>query len=174
MRDQRITNERCANMLGVPDWRVLVGRRKTRWLGHIARMAPTRLARQALFGFAKGRKQLRTGRRRNLVSHAKTALQGLPELDNRIWAHTAQDSTAWNNLGKTWSRNAPEFIVDDPHKCPICAKRFTNNLGKHISTKHAVSNEKFQCPVEGCSETFNTKNARTRHLKKRHAQFGEL
>ena len=172
MRDQRITNERCANMLGVPDWRVLVGRRYTRWLGHIARMAPTRLARQALFGFAKGRKQLRTGRRRNLVSHAKTALQGLPELDNRIWAHTAQDNTAWNNLCKTWSRNAPEFIVDDPHRCPICAKCLTKNLGNHISTNHAVSNEKFQCPVEGCSETFNTKNARTRHLQKKHPQFG--
>ena len=53
MRDQRITNEQSAAMSGVPDWRVLVGRRYTRWLRHVARMAPTRLARQALFSFAK-------------------------------------------------------------------------------------------------------------------------
>ena len=53
MRNQRITNEQSAAMLGGPDWRVLVGRRYTRWLRHVARMAPTRLARQALFSFAK-------------------------------------------------------------------------------------------------------------------------
>ena len=112
--------------------------------------------------------QLKTGRRRNLVSHAKTTLRGLPELDMRIWAHTAQDKTAWNNLCTTWSCDAPEFQIDDPHKCPICGKRFTKNLGKHISTKHAVSNEKFQCTFPGCSETFKTKNARTRHLASMH------
>ena len=56
----------------------LAGRRSTRWLGHVARMAPTRLARQTLFGFAKGRSQLKTGRRRNLVAHAKATLKGLP------------------------------------------------------------------------------------------------
>ena len=55
MREQHITNERCVKMLGVPDWRIIVGRRSTRWLGHVARMAPTRLARQTLFGFVKGR-----------------------------------------------------------------------------------------------------------------------
>ena len=59
MRDQHITNERCAEMLGVPDWRVIVGRRSTRWLGHVARMAPTRLARQTLFGFVENRAQKR-------------------------------------------------------------------------------------------------------------------
>ena len=119
MRDQRITNEQSAAMLGGPDWRVLVGRRYTRWLGHVARMAPTRLARQALFGFAKGRTQLKTVRRRNLVSHAKTTLNGLPELDSRIWAHTAQDKTDWNNLCTTWSRDAPEFKIENMHECPI-------------------------------------------------------
>ena len=153
-------------MLGVPDWRVLVGRRSTRWLGHVARMAPTRLARQVLYGFAKGRKQLKTGRRRNLVSHASSMLEGLPKLDDRIWAHTAQDKAAWNNLCKTWSRNAPKFEIDDPHKCPICGKSVAGNLGKHISTMHAVSSEKFQCTK--CGETFKTKNARTRHLEKIH------
>ena len=168
MRDYRITNERCLEMLGVPDWRVLVGRRYTRWLGHVARMAPTRLARQTLFGFAKGRLQSKTGRRRNLISHAKATLRGLPELDMRIWAHTAQDKSGWNNLCTTWSNDAPEFIIDDPQKCPICGQQVIKNLGKHISTKHAVSNAKFQCTVSGCSETFNTKNARTRHLAKKH------
>ena len=84
MRDQHITNERCAEMLGVPDWSVIAGRRSTRWLGHVARMAPTRLARQTLFGFVKGRTQKRTGRRRNLVSHARSVLTGLPILDMRI------------------------------------------------------------------------------------------
>ena len=121
MRDQHITNERCAEMLGVPDWRVIVGRRSTRWLGHLARMAPTRLARQTLFGFVKGRKQKRTGRRRNLVSHARSGFTGSPKLAMRIWAHTAQDKAEWNDLCSQWSRDAPEFIVDDPQKCPICS-----------------------------------------------------
>ena len=30
VRDERITNERCAQMLGVPDWRVLVCKRHAR------------------------------------------------------------------------------------------------------------------------------------------------
>ena len=82
--------------------------------------------RQALFGFAKGRTQLKTGRRLNLASHAKTALKGLPELDSRIWAHTAQDKTGWNNLCTAWSRDAPEFKIENMHECPICKTCFTN------------------------------------------------
>ena len=114
MRDQHITNERCADMLGVPDWRVIVGRRSTRWLGHVARMAPTRLARQTLFGFVNCLTQKRTGRRRNLVSHARSVLPGLPKLDMRIWGHTVQDKAEWNDLCSQSSRDAPEFIVDGP------------------------------------------------------------
>ena len=165
MRDQRITNEKCAKILGVPDWRVLVGRRYTRWLGHVARMAPTRLARQALFGFVKNRAQKKMGARKSLVSHAKTVLSGLPELDMRIWAHTAQDKAKWNDLCTQWSRDAPKFIVVDPQKCPICEKCF-KNVGIHITTTHAVSKEDFKCPH--CEEVFKTKNARTRHLELKH------
>ena len=167
MRDQRITNEKCAKMLGVPDWRVLVGRRYTRWIGHVARMAPTRLARQTLFGFVKGRTQKRTGRRRNLVAQANYALKGLPELDMRIWAHTAQDKAKWNDLCSQWSSNAPEFIINDPRKCPVCDKSF-QNLRTHITTAHAISKENFSCTVAGCNEMFKTKNARTRHLADKH------
>ena len=167
MRDQHITNERCAEMLGVPDWRVIVGRRSTRWLGHVARMAPTRLARQTLFGFVKGRTQKRTGRRRNLVSHARSVLTGLPKLDMRIWAHTAQDKAEWNDLCSQWSRDAPELIVDDPQKCPICSKCF-RNLGTHITTTHPVNTEMFKCPIDGCDEVFKTKDARTRDPQKEH------
>ena len=145
-----------------------MGRRYTRWLGHVARMAPTRLARHALFGFANGRTQLTTGHRRNLVSHAKAALKVLPELDSRIWAHTAQDKPVWNKLCTTWSRDAPEFKIKNMHECPICKKCVTNNLGKHISTKHPVSSEQFQCTIEGFNETFKAKNARARHLAKKH------
>ena len=167
MRDQHITNERCAEMLGVPDWRVIVGRRSTRWLGHVARMAPTRLARQTLFGFVKGRTQKRTGRRRNLVSHARSVLTGLPKLDMRIWAHTTQDKAEWNDLCSQWNRDTPEFIVDDPRKCPICSKCY-RNLGTRITRTHAVSTEMFKCPIDGCGEVFKTKNARTIHLKNEH------
>ena len=163
MPDQHITNERCAEMLGVPDWRVIVGRRSTRWLGHVARMAPTRLARQTLYGFVKGRTQKRTGRRGNLVSHARSVVTGLPELVVRIWAHTAQDKADCNDLCSQWSRDAPEFIVNDPQKCTICSKCFSY-LGAHITTKHAVSNEMFKCHIDGCNEVFKTKNARMRHL----------
>ena len=151
MPDQHITNERCAEMLGVPDWRVRVGRRSTRWRGHVARMAPTRLARQTLFGFVKAWKQKRTGRRRNLVSHARSVLTGLPKLDMRIWAHTAQDKADWNDLCLQWSRDAPEFIVDDPQKCPICSKCY-RNLRTHITTKHAVNKEMFKRQIDGCGE----------------------
>ena len=154
-------------MLGVPDWRFLVGRRSTRWLGHVARLAPTRLARQTLLGFVKGRTQKRKGRRRNLVSHARSVLTGLPKLGMRIWAHTAQDKADWNDLCSQWSRDAPEFIVDDSQKCPICSKCF-RNLGTHITTTHPVSTETFKCPLDGCGKVFKTKNARTRHIQKEH------
>ena len=168
MREQHITNERCAKMLGVPDWRIIMGRRSTRWLGHVARMAPTRLDRQTLFGFVEGRAQKRTGRRRNLVSHARSALTALPKLDMRICAHTAQDKADWNDLCLQWSRDAPEFIVDAPQKCPICGKCFYN-LGTHITTTRAVSKQMFKCPIDGYDQLFTTKNARTRHLANEHS-----
>ena len=144
-----------------------MGRRSTRWLGHVARMAPTRLDRQTLFGFVEGRAQKRTGRRRNLVSHARSVLTGLPKLDMRIWTHTAKDKAGVGRLVFTVESDDPEFIVDDPQKCPICSKCF-RNLGTHITTTHAVSKEMFKCPIDGCDEVFKTKNARTRHLKKEH------
>ena len=93
VRAERITNERCARMLGVPDWIILAGRRHARWLGHVARMAPGRLARQTLFGYVKGRTQQKTGLRMNLVAKANTILEGLPNSDTRIWAHKAQKKT---------------------------------------------------------------------------------
>ena len=143
-----------------------MGRRSTRWLGHFARMAPTRLARHLRPCKGPDTKK-RTGRRRNLVSHARSVLTGLPELDMRIWAHTAQDKADCNDLCSQWSRDAPEFIVDDPQKCPICSKCF-RNLGTHITTTHPVSTETFKCPLDGCGKVFKTKNARTRHIKKEH------
>ena len=140
-----------------------MGRRSTRWLGHATRMAPTRLARQTLFGFVKGRTQKRTGRRRNLVSHARSVLTGLPKLDMRIWAHTAQDKAEWNDLCSQWSRDAPEFIVDDSQKYPICSK-CVRNLGTHITTTHAVSKEMFKCPIDGCDQVFKTNTVHTRYF----------
>ena len=141
-----------------------MGRRSTRWLGHATRMAPTRLARQTLFGFVKGRTQKRTGRRRNVVSHARSLLSGLPKLNMRIWAHTAQDKAEWNDLCSQWNRDSPEFIVDDPQKCPICSKCY-RNLRTHITTKHAVNKEMFKRQIDGCGEMLKTKNARTRPKK---------
>ena len=86
-------------------------------------MAPTRLARQALFGFAKGRTQLDTGRRRKLVSYAKTALKSLPELDSRIWAHTAPDKT----VGTICARLGVEMLPNS--KLQICTNvRFVKNV----------------------------------------------
>ena len=137
-----------------------MGRRSTRWLGHVARMAPTRLARQTLFGFVKGRTQKRTGRRRNVVSHARSLLSGLPKLNMRIWAHTAQDKAEWNDLCSQWSRDAPEFIMVDPKECPMYSKS-SQNVGTHITTAHPVSKENFICIVDGCDQEFKTKNART-------------
>ena len=74
-------------------------------------MAPTRLARQTLFGFVTGRSQIEKGRRRNLIPHTKTVLKALPELDLRIWGHPAQDETTWSSLCTQWSRDAPENKV---------------------------------------------------------------
>jgi hypothetical protein len=166
MRDQRITNEACARMLGVSDWKVLAGSRHTRWLGHIARTPPARLARQTLFGFVKDRVQQRTGKRGNLVSQAKSILQGLPEMDSRIWAHTAQNKEAWNALCTKWNVNAPEFIPANDKQCPLCNAIFKNVAGvsRHISTKHPLNTERHPCSYPGCQETFKTTNARSRHL----------
>ena len=140
MRDQHITNERFAEMFGVPDRRVIVGRRSTRWLGHVGRMAPTRLARQNLFGFVKGRVQKRTGRRRNLVSHARSLLTGLPKREMRIWAHTAQDKAEWNALCSQWT------------SCPRNQRRrsWLHTSPRHITSARKCSNARLMAAVK-CS-----------------------
>ena len=91
----------------------------------------------------------------------------LTETRHENLGDTAQDKAEWNDLCSLWSRDAPEFIVDDSQKYPICSK-CVRNLGTHITTTHAVSTEMFKCPIDGCGEMFKTKNARTRHLKKEH------
>ena len=167
MRDERITNEECARRFNVPDWKVLVGKRHARWIGHVARMAPSRPARQTLFGFVKGRKALRGGLRKNLITQAITGLEGLPNLDTRIWAHTAQDKAKWESLCENWASEAPSFISPNPRQCPLCSKDFTK-LGVHISSQHPINNEKYVCGVDGCTAEFLTKHQRTKHKEIAH------
>ena len=150
MREERITNEWCAQRLGVPDWRVLLGRRHARWLGHIARMAPSRPAKQTLFGSVHGRKATRTGLKKTLVTQANVGLNGLPDLDTRIWAHIAQDKLKWNSLCEGWDVNAHSFHIDNPRRCPLCEADFTH-LGQHITAKHPVNAAKFVCEDATCS-----------------------
>ena len=167
MRDERITNEECARRFGVPDWRILVGKRHARWIGHVARMAPSRPARQTLFGSLHGRRGMRTGLRKDLVIQAIKGLAGLPELDNIIWAHIAQDKKKWDSLCDDWNPSAPTFSTDNPKRCPLCESDF-EYLGKHIASKHPIGIEKFKCNVPGCEQEFLTKQARTKHKKTDH------
>ena len=117
----------------------------------------TKVFRATWVSFVKGRSRMKTGRRRNLLSYAKTVLTGLPELALRIWAHTAQDKTPGNSLCTQWYRDAPEHKVADPHKCPICGICFAQ-LETHLTTTHAVTEENFKCTVDalmaasGCSK----------------------
>ena len=173
VRNEHISNEQSAQWLGVPDWRVLVGRRHARWLGHVARMAPKRLARQTLFGSVKGRGHYGTATgtvRKNLVTRAQRVLDGLPELDIRIWAHLAQDQASWAARCDTWTVGAAKFSPQHPGQCPLCTQTFrnANDLGRHISTMHPVSSERFVCDQPGCTREFGTKNARTLHIRKDH------
>ena len=76
MRDERITNEECARRFGVPDWRILVGKRHARWIGHVARMAPSRPAKQAdmirpLHSSVRGLKELVVTMARAAAARAK-------------------------------------------------------------------------------------------------------
>ena len=167
MREERITNEWCAQRLGVPFWRVLLGRRHARWLGHIARMAPSRPAKQTLFGSVHGRKATRTGLKKTLVTQANVGLNGLPDLDTRIWAHIAQDKLKWNSLCEGWDVNAQSFHIDNPRRCPLCEADFTH-LGQHITAKHPVNAAKFVCEDATCRAEFLTKKARTQHMEIAH------
>ena len=118
--------------LRVPDWRVLVGKRHAGWLGHVARMASSRPAKQTPSRCAYGRIGKTEGLRKNLINRAKASLRCSAELDLRIWAHTAQDKPSWNNLCDGWSASGPAFYASNPSRCPICNKdtKISNILGR--------------------------------------------
>ena len=163
MRDERITNEECARRFGVPDWRILVGKRHARWIGHVARMAPSRPARHTLFGSFHGRRGMRTGLRKDLVIQAIKGLAGLPELDNIIWAHIAQDKKIWDSLCEDWNPSAPTFSTDNPKRCPLCESDF-EYLGKQIASKHPIvlrnSNAMFQDASKNSSQNKHERSTR--------------
>ena len=134
-------------------------------------MAPGRLARQTLLGYAKDRTQQKTGLRMNLVAKANTILKGLPCLDTRIWAHKAQKKTEWEKFCSEWQVSAPQFTATDPKQCPLCiwkSKNQRSNVLKHLATDHPVSKLPYACTHPGCTEEFTTKNARTRHMEVAH------
>ena len=102
-----------------------------------------------------------TGLKKTLVTQANVGLNGLPDLDTRIWAHIAQDKLKWNSLCEGWDVNAQSFHIDNPRRCPLCEADFTH-LGQHITAKHPVSPAKFICEVAGRRAEF---------LKKRHVRI---
>ena len=166
VRQERITNERCAQMLGVPDWKVIVGKRHARWLGHVARMSTDSMARQCLYGYSRGRTTRQRGLRKTLINRGVQVLRGLPT-DLRVWAHSAQDKSAWNAICDKWSAK-PAAIEVDEKVCPVCGAEFGTEGGcnRHITKSHPVRCEDFRC--EFCTETFRTKIARTKHLEAVH------
>ena len=153
-------------MLGVPDWRVLVGKRHARWLGHLARMSSDSLARISLYGHAEGRVYKRNGLRCNLVHRAKQILDGL-SVDARVWGHVAQDKAKWNAICDNWRTGRAPLAVDGK-VCPICSRGFTleGTCYRHVVAVHPLRRERFACHL--CQETFETTTARTKHLEREH------
>ena len=153
-------------MLGVPDWRVLVGKRHARWIGHVARMSTDSLARISLYGYAEGRVKKKSGLRQNLVHRAEQILAGLC-VDVRVWGHIAQDKAAWNTQCKNWCTNPTPLAVDEK-TCPVCNKQFTKagSCSRHITAVHPVRRQEFSCHI--CHATFVTKTAQTKHLERQH------
>ena len=153
-------------MLGVPDWKIIVGKRHARWLGHVARMSTDSIARQMLYGYSQGRTQKKSGLRNTLITRGKQVLRGV-ETDPRIWTHTAQNKSQWDVLCDRWSVS-PAVTDVDKKVCPICQQEFTGEGGcrRHITKSHPVRIKDFECPM--CNDTFKTKVARTKHMETAH------
>jgi hypothetical protein len=165
-RERRISDAELRSRLGVPSMVELLDRSTLRWAGHVARMGPERLPRQALactvpeFG-EPSRKILLTSRIRRALTH-----RGLSDAD---WATQARDRAAWRRL--VHAGGTPQV---QPLRCPFPACGWSTgtrcvatqrSLNMHLAKVHPPL---VRCAHQGCSVQLFTDSDRAAHAAEEH------
>ena len=165
MRDQRITNQAYAKRLGVPDLRV-VGRRCSRWLGHVARNDENRRANIVRVCQRPQKCEDWTSEKSSFASQIRSRQASRTEPKD-LGTHSTRETQTSNALCTERNLTAPKCVPANPQLLMICDKCFTR-VGMHIATAHPLNTAKFECRVSGCGATSETKKFWTRHLASAH------
>ncbi len=141
---ERITSRRLAEAFGMEETMThLLMERRLRWLGHVARMEPSRLPKQLLFGeLVKKRPCHGTKRRWRDVAVADMKAVRIDD----TWFELAQDRPSWKAVCADGLRS----IVDQQYVCFAPAATNTS------------SSTSYPCQ---CGRSFHRQGDRTRHQR---------
>ena len=188
VRDQRLSFQVLLQQLGVPGLLTMLQRRLASWLGHIARLDPSRITWQMLFGTLADRRTPPATRQHSHLtyySRVTALLQQLPDVDDRIWVRQAQRRDWWHTVVQKLEiapqvrrththdrynlRALGRHVVGAPVdlRCPIDGCNFVarnaQSLTAHINYKHGHGEVSFDCPH--CQRHFGRKGSLTLHLR---------
>lgn len=181
MTNDRLTNADMLRRIGLPSIHTLLAQRMGRWLGHGARMEPTRLPHGFLFGTLAHRIFPSAVVAGSAGIHFRGRVHGtLNALGlGSTWARRAQDRQAWEHLVRGLQlpplgrhandrstaasvRAAPQPL---PNDCRCTLRPFVGKnkqgLSRHINNKHPVSKPAWSCT--DCSREFRSKTTLTKH-----------
>ena len=182
-----ITDAELHLRLGAPSILTSLQQRLAGWLGHLARLPPTRLTRMMLFGTLSCRSlppAPTSGRRITYFSRVQGVLRLMPGIDTRIWARQAMDKLFWKTAVRNMviapqSRSTPAAdrvrlrpsrrIPEQNLHCPIAGCLFVarnlQGLNAHINIQHAQGRRSlWKCPH--CDAEYHHKGAWTVHISR--------
>lgn len=144
-RVERLTTEELNLRLGITSVGVELVQRRLRWLGHVARMAPSRIPKQMLFSrFAVSRPS--HGARKRWVDVVRDDVQCCPALSEETWYEKAQDRVGWKNGCGSWTTEVKKV------ECERCGRMFKGVLGVTQHQRQSVECGGGRVEMVGCED----------------------
>ena len=166
VRDQRLSFQVLLQQLGVPGLLTMLQRRLASWLGHIARLDPSRITWPMLFGTLADRRTPPATRQHSHLtyySRVTALLQQLPDVDDRIWVRQAQRRDWWHTVVQKLEI-APQVRRTHTHD-----RYNLRALGRHV----VGAPVDLRCPIDGCNFVARNAQGLTAHINYKHGH-GEV
>ena len=121
-RDDRISSAELLRLANLPSLRTMLYRCVAGWAGHVARRVPgASLTYCMLFGCLPNRvcpaSTERTYAKGHFTSTARLVIQHIPDVDERVWARSAQNHASW-------ARSVGRVAVPPPSRRQGAARAF--------------------------------------------------
>ena len=155
-RDDRIGSAELLRLANLPSLHTMLYRRVAGWVGHVARRVPgTSLTYCTLFGCLPNRvcpaSTERNYAKGHFTSTARLVIQHIPEVDERVWARSAQHRASW-------ARSVGRIDVPPPSRRQGATRAFPRAARRGpfltLEPSACIKGELMECKLFACGSMF--------------------